>query len=277
VGESARLRRAVHRDVRAALLLARARVRGELQYRTSFALLAAAQLFVTVSDLVAILAIFTKVPTLGGWSRDQVVVLYGVTTTAFALADVTASGVSLVAEWVRAGRFDRLLLRPAGALAQLLGQEFQLRRVGRLPQPLVALAAGLVLADVRPSARNVVLLAGAVAGAWLLFVALFVLTSSLAFWSPDTEEVAAAFTFGGMTASQYPANLFGDWLRRWLFSIVPTGFVCYAPVMTVVGAPDPLALPGWVAFAGPLAAVPFAVAAAAAWRAGTRHHTSTGS
>ena len=268
---------ALTRDVRVGVWLARARVRGELQYRTSFALVVASQLLVTVGDLVAIVALFSKAGQIGGWTRSQVIVLYGVTTTAFALADLAASGVDLVADWVREGRFDRLLVRPAGALAQLAGHEFQLRRLGRLPQPVVTLIVGLSMAGVHPTPRNLVLLVAAIVGAAVLFVALFVLTSSLAFWSPDSDEVANAFTYGGQHASQYPADLFGNWLRRWLFTLVPTGFVCYAPVMVVVGAPNALGLPVWVSYVGPLAAVPFALVAAAAWRSGTRHHTSTGS
>ena len=268
---------AVRRDLRVGVLLARARVRSELQYRTSFALLAATQLVTAGGELVAIVALFSKTSEIGGWTRSQVIVLYGATTVAFAVADVLSAGVDLVADWVREGRFDRLLVRPAGALAQMAGHEFQLRRLGRLPLPVATLVIGLATAHVRLSVRNVALLAGAIVGSTVLFVALFVLTSCLAFWSPDSDEVANAFTYGGHTASHYPANLFGDWLRRWLFSLVPMGFVCYAPVMVVVGAPNALGLASWVPSVGPLVALPFALVAAAAWRTGVRHHTSTGS
>jgi ABC-2 type transport system permease protein len=268
---------AVRRDLRVAALLARARVRSELQYRASFGIFLFAQLVATVTDLVAIAAIFSKVDALGGWTRAQVVLLYGVTVTGFALADLTVSSVDLVADWVRAGRYDRLLLRPAGPLAQLVGHEFQLRRLGRLVLPMAALFLGAAAADVGPDARTIALLSLAVVGSGLVFAALFVLTACLAFWSPDAEEVASAFTYGGQLASQYPTSVYDVWVRRWLFSVVPVGLASYAPVRAVVGAPNPLDLAGWTAWAGPFVALPVAGLSALVWRLGNRRYASTGS
>ena len=50
-----------------------ARIRSELQYRTSFAAFLTAQALITFLDCVAILAIFSAVPALGSWHRSQVV------------------------------------------------------------------------------------------------------------------------------------------------------------------------------------------------------------
>ena len=51
-------------------------VRSELQYRTSFAARVLAESVITFLDCVVILALFTRVPALGGWDRGQVLVLY---------------------------------------------------------------------------------------------------------------------------------------------------------------------------------------------------------
>jgi ABC-2 type transport system permease protein len=276
VAESAHLAGA-RRDLRVGSLLARARVRGELQYRTSFALFLVVQLLTTGTDLVAIVALFSKVETLAGWERADVVVLYGVSKSAFTLADVAFSPMGALAEWVRTGRFDRLLLRPAGAMAQLLGHEFQLRRLGRAPLPLAALVLGVAASGVPLGLCSLALLTLAVVASALLFVALIVLTACLAFWSPDSEEVASAFTYGGQTAAQYPTPAYDSWLRAWLLTVVPVGLTVYAPVRQVVGAPNPLHLAPWASVAGPLVSLPLAALAACTWRAGLRRYASTGS
>ena len=268
---------ALRRDLGLGARFARARARSELQYRTSFALLSLAQVAALLTDLVAILALFSKVPAIGGWRREQVLVLYAVTTTAFALANAVASPVDYLAEWVRTGRFDRLLLRPAGPLAQLAGMEFQLRRLAALPPAVVTLVVAGSLGHVPLTVRSLALLTLAVLGSATLFGALFVATASLAFWSPDSDEVANAFTYGGQLAAQYPAHVYADWLRRWMFSLVPVGLAAYAPVMAAVGAPNPLGLPAWLEATGPLVALPFLFLAALAWRTGTRRYASTGS
>jgi len=268
---------AARRDLGVGAQFVRARVRGELQYRTSFALLSLAQVAALATDLVAILALFSKVPAIGGWRREQVLVLYAVTSTGFALANTVASPVDYLAAWVRTGRFDRLLVRPAGPLAQLVGTEFQLRRLAALPPAVATLVAGCALGHVPVTARSLSLLLAAVVGCAVLFGALFVVTASLAFWSPDGDEAASAFTYGGQLAARYPTHVYAEWLRRWMFSIVPVGLAGYAPVMAAVGAPNPLHLPGWLQATGPLVSLPFLGLAAVVWRTGTRHYASTGS
>jgi ABC-2 type transport system permease protein len=248
-----------------------------MQYRVSFALFLVSQFGLTVLDLVAILAVLSKAGALGGWTRPQVIVLYGLSSTGFGLADAAISPVELTAQWVRLGTFDRLLLRPAGSLAQLLGHEFELRRIGRLLQPVVALVVGLGLVRVRLTIAHIGLLLFAIAGSAVLFGSLFVLMSSIAFWTPNTQEVANAFTYGSNTAAAFPAHIFGEWLRRFLLGVVPVALTAYGPVLVVLDAPNPLHLARPLLTAGPLAAVPFVVFAAAAWRLGNRHYCSTGS
>lgn len=277
MAEPARPVAPLRRDLDVFRHLARARVRSELQYRASFAMLLVAQTIISSTDLIAIMALFTKISALGEWSRREVVVLYGISSLGFGLGDVLVSPVELTANHVRLGTFDRFLLRPAGSLAQLLGHEFELRRLGRSIQPVVACAVGLWLVRDRLAAGDAVLLAGAVVGSAVLFGSLFVLTSSVAFWTPNTQEFANAFTYGSNVAATYPTHIFGEWLRRFLFGIVPVGLTAYGPVVVAIDAPNPLGLPRPLLAAGPLVAVPFVVVARAVWRAGNRHYRSTGS
>src|SRR5206468_1999840 len=99
-----------------------------------------AQFGVSFVDFLAVLVIFGQVPALAGWSVEQVAFLYGVSGTAFGLADVFISEVEVLPRRIRLGTFDRLLTRPLGALVQLFAEEFALRRVGKLLQALVVLA-----------------------------------------------------------------------------------------------------------------------------------------
>jgi ABC-2 type transport system permease protein len=54
-------------------------------------------------------------------------------------------------------------------------------------------------------------------------------------------------------------------------------FVAYYPALALLDRPDPLGLPPWVAWSGPLVALAAAAAAAMMWRLGVRHYRSTGS
>lgn len=263
--------------MRAFHLLARARMRSELQYRTSFVSFTIASAVVTSLDAVAILVFFANVDRLGGWSRSEVLYLYAVATVALGIADFVLGSIEYLPQHVRTGTLDRLLVRPVGVLAQLLAEEFSMRRLGRVAQASLVLALAVLTVDVSWTVAGALVALAGVAGAVLTFGGLFVLTSSISFWSPNTQEFANAFTYGGATVGEFPVHLFPRWLRWFFIGVVPAGGVVYLPAMYALRAPNPLAIPAWVQVCSPLVCVPVLLVAAAVWRLGLRHYESTGS
>jgi ABC-2 type transport system permease protein len=257
--------------------LVRARVRSDWQYRTSFVLLAVTWVVFAFADFVAVAVFFHNVDDLAGWSLGQTAVLYGMAGTSFALGDALTSHVEQVSRHVKAGSFDRFLLRPIGPYLLLAADEFAFRRLGKLVQSLVVLVIAMAVVDIGWTAPDVAVLVGSIVSGTVIFGAIWCVTSSLAFWTVETQEVASSFTHGGNLATQYPADVYTGWLRRLLVTVVPLGFVAYLPLAWILGKPRALGLdPVW-GFTSPLAAAALVLVARATWRAGLRHYRSTGS
>ena len=125
-----------------------ARIRSEWQYRVSFFALFASSFAVSALDFVAIVLVFEQVPAIGDWSVAEVAFLYGTGVTSAALADVLIGSIETVPERVRTGTFDRVLVRPASALVQVLGDDFALRRMGKVVQALFVLGIAMAAVDV---------------------------------------------------------------------------------------------------------------------------------
>ncbi len=254
-----------------------ARVRADLQYRTSFFLFLASQTLVAGLDLAVIGVLFSQVSTIGGWSGAEVALLYGLAGTGFGLADLFVSEVELASRHIKAGTFDLFLLRPAGALLQLCAAEFALRRVGRLVQPVIVLVIVLGRLDISWTPVKVALVPLTVLSGAVIFGAVWVITSSLAFWTVETQEVANSFTYGGVTLSQYPVDVFGTWLQRLVTFVVPLAFVSFFPAAYLLDKPVPFGLPSSVALLAPFVAVALAFLARRVWQLAIRHYRSTGS
>jgi ABC-2 type transport system permease protein len=79
-----------------------------------------------------------------------------------------------------------------------------------------------------------------------------------------------------MFLTQYPVNVYDQWLRRFFAFVVPMAFVAYFPALYVLDKPDPLGLPQFLQFISPLVAVAVAAIAAAVWRTAVRHYRSAG-
>ena len=121
-------------------------LRAQMQYRASFVIFTVGQFLATGVEFLALWALFERFGALGSWRLPEAALCYGMVSVAFATGELISRGFDTFAHLVRAGGFDRLLLRPRTAAFQLFAQELQLTRIGRLAQGLAVLlwAAGAI-------------------------------------------------------------------------------------------------------------------------------------
>ena len=254
-----------------------ARIRADWQYRTSFFLFLLSQTVVATMDLAVVAAVFSQVDSLRGWSGVEVALLFGLSGVAFGVSDLLISQVELASRHIKAGTFDLFLLRPLPPLLHLSASEFALRRLGRSLQPLVVLTIALVLAPIDWDVEAIALVPVTLVSGTLIFGSVWVITSSLSFWTVDSQEMANAFTYGGSLATSYPIDLLATWLRRLITFLVPLAFVAYFPAARLLDREEPSGLPNLLAWATPVVALATLLVARAVWRLAVRHHRSTGS
>lgn len=254
-----------------------AEVRSALEYPVPLAINVVATIALTALDLVAVTAVFSNVDALAGWSLAEVLLLYGVGQTGFYLADLVGGQLDQLPDVVRSGRLDVLLLRPRRVLFQMFAQDIDVRGVGKLLQAGAALGVGLATADVAVGAFEVVArLAVALVGGMVIYLGVWVVTTSITFWLVDSREVSAAFTYGGRQMSTYPLGIYSDWIRALARFVVPLAFTAYYPTLGLLGRADPLGGPTWLAWSGPLVAVAVGAVALAVWTTGIRAYRSVG-
>jgi ABC-2 type transport system permease protein len=114
-------------------------------------------------------------------------------------------------------------------------------------------------------------------GGICLFLGLVILQATSAFWTTESLEVWNAFTYGGVTMSQYPIAIYRPWFRRVFTYVIPLACINYFPVVAVLGRPDPLGTPRILQWLAPLAGVAFLGISLQFWKIGVRHYRSTGS
>ncbi len=259
------------------LALVRAQIRSYTAYRGSFAIDLVSNSLAPLFELVTVVVLFRVTPELGGFSAAEVLLMFGLSALAFAIADLAVGEIEKIRLYVRLGTMDAVLVRPLSVLGQLLSSGFAFRRVGRVVVALVIVVVALARTrvDLTPP-RVVLLLIAPVCGA-MLFGAIFVALATVAFWWIDSGEFANGFTYGGRDVTAYPVTVYGA-VFRFLFAYgLGFAFVSYYPALALLGRPDPLGLPGWVAWSSPAVAVVAVLLASAVWRFGVRHYRSTGS
>ena len=253
-----------------------ARVRAQLQYRTSFAIETVGVFLISFLDFVAILIMFSNVPQLGAWNVSEVALLYALATLSFAFTDLVIGHLDSFPALIRDGNFDLMLVRPRGTLFQVIAGDFQLRRLGRVAQGLLVLAFALSTLAIDWTPDRVLVLALAVPSGVLIYGSVWIAVICIAFWTVEGREAANAFTYGGAFLAQYPINIYDRWLRRFLAYVVPMAFIAYFPALHVLGKTDPLGLPRILQIASPVVALATALVASMVWRFAVRHYQSAG-
>ncbi|WSF37301.1 ABC transporter permease [Streptomyces sp. NBC_01351] len=252
-------------------------IRSTMTYRTSFLLSAFGNAAITLLDFVAIYIMFSHVDVLGGFTLPEIALLYGSCSASLGLADLLLGNTDRIGARIRDGSLDTMLVRPVPVLAQVAADRFALRRLGRVLQGLGVLAWAVSALDVDWTPGKVLLVPVMIVAGAAIFGAVMVAGAAFQFLAGDAAEVQNSFTYGGCTMLQYPPTVFGKDLLRGVTFVVPLAFVNWLPALYVLGRPDPLGLPGWVAYVSPLVAFAVFLPASLAWRAGVRSYRSTGS
>ncbi|XVQ15097.1 ABC transporter permease [Spirillospora sp. CA-255316] len=258
-------------------LLAWTWVRAAARYPVSMLLLSLATAAVGALDLAAIVLMFSRTPTIAGFTAVEVIFLYGTSALAFALGDVLLGTTERLGRHIRAGSLDPMLVRPVSPLIQIATEDFSPRRLGKLIPAVAVLALVLPRLEAPWDAGRIAMVPVMVLSGAAIFAGLWVLTASVQFVMIDGHAATKSITHGGSFLTQYPMNVFARDLVRGLTFVVPLAFVNWQPALYVLDRPDPTGLPGWLRFASPAVAVAVCAAAALAWRAGLRRYRSTGS
>ncbi|NLV91341.1 MAG: ABC transporter permease [Firmicutes bacterium] len=252
-------------------------LRSQLQYPASFVMMILGNLVTTVIDFLGILALFSRFGSLGEWTLPQVAVFYGMVHVAFALAEAGARGFDILHRHVRAGTFDRMLLRPRSTVLQVIGLEFQLMRIGRFTQGLIVLGWGMANLELTLTLAQILLVIASIAGGAFLFSGLFVLQATLSFWSVESLEVVNLTTYGGVQTAQMPITIYQKWFRRFFTWIIPLAAINYFPLMAILDHPAGGEFPVWVSWVSPVVGPVFFLLCLQVWNFGVRHYHSTGS
>ena len=228
---------------------------------------------------VSIALVMQRFGNIGGWTVGEIAFLIGIVEIAFGAMDLIFSGFDpqRFGQSVRVGSFDQILLRPANVTIQVLGSDFQVRRIGRIFQGMAVLSIAIWLTGIDWTVGKVIYLPLVIISLVCFFGGLFVIGATISFWTIDSVEAMNILTYGGNEMASYPAHIYPNWLRRFFTYVVPAALLNYYPALYFLDKADPLGLPYFTRFMAPVAGVGVLALALAFWQFGQKHYQSTGS
>lgn len=230
-------------------------------------------LIVVITDPIGTLFMFSRFGSIGTWTVERIVLIYAMAVTSFGLAETFCRGFDYF-PWrmIRTGDFDRVLLRPRSLYIQIAGSYFHIHRLSRVIGGTAAIAWCLWKQGVRLDAVNTAVIALALAGGFLAYSGVFIMTSGIAFFTIQGLDWIYIFTNASYQVTRCPIDYMPKVLRNLFTFFMPVLVVSYYPASAVCGWGESyfaglLALPAGLAFLAFSTIV---------WRFGVRHYKSTG-
>ncbi|MBN1242722.1 MAG: ABC-2 family transporter protein [Spirochaetales bacterium] len=248
-------------------------IKSLMSYRLSFLVGLAAFMARQFLGVAFVGLVFAAIPDLAGWSRDEVLFVYGFAQLGRGFDHMFTDNLWILAwRMVARGEFDRILVRPLPPLFQLLAERFQTDGIGELVAGIAVTAWTAPRLDFPAGPWSWALGAIAVVASFLIYTAVKLALASLAFWIKFSQAyLFAAYKMADF--AMYPMNIYPKALRFVLSWALPFAFTAYYPAAALLGRES-------VAFGIGLALAVGLVATAlslAVWRAGLRAYESAGS
>ncbi len=253
-------------------------LRSQMQFRASFWMDLFSTGFGNLVYILSVALVIQRFGSIGGWNFGEIAFLTGMIEMSFGAMDMIFSGFDYdyFATVVREGKFDQVMLRPVGLTWQVLGSRFLVRRVGRILEGLLIFIVALSLSDVNWTLGKILYLPVVLTSQVLVMGALFIIGSTITFWTLQSIEAVNIFTYGGVELISYPMQIYPFWMQRFFTFVIPFIFLNFYPALYFLDKPDPLHFPAFAPFMAPIVALAFLVAALWFWQVGINHYQSSG-
>jgi len=232
--------------------------------------------YTTLFRSVFVAVIVTHFGGIGGWTVPEVMLIVGIRLTAHALLETVFGNVARVSWMVRDGWFDRLLVRPASPLVQVIGTSFHVNGFGDLVVGLIALGAALPRVGIGSPIAAAFQIVIVLVGSMLLEASLQLVVSSASFWFVRTEALAWWLDDWSNTFSNYPITVFPVVARFLLTWVLPLALLGFFPAAAIMGRSGDVPFTPLLAWGAPAVGVFAFLGARRIWAIGIDHHRSTG-
>jgi len=243
-----------------------------MEYRVNFIIGASSTIFLQAAGLLTIWVVMRQIPSLNGWSFDEVLLIYGLVTLAKSINHMFADNLWTVGRsYIRTGGFDRFLVRPIDPLFHLLADRFCHDGIGNFLVGTALVIKASSALQIAWTPLHLLYLITAVISGGLIFIALNLITCVSAFWIMDSVPVMR-LVFDNHLFAQYPLTIYPKAIGIWLTWVIPYGFASFYPASHLLGYDI-----GYLAWLGPVIAISLLAISYRVWLFGLKHYSGTGS
>jgi len=244
-----------------------------LAYKADFFIAFFSSMAATVLGFGFVWVLFSKIPKLQDWSFYEILFLYGFSLIPLGMFNVISWNLYEFGDlYIIQGRFDRILLRPADTLFQVIFEKFRLESLQEVVTGTLVVALCVRRLHLAwKVADSFWFLLMVICGA-VIYLAVFLILTSVSFWFEDRVGIVPP-VFNMLTFGRYPLTIYNVYIQFFLSWIIPFAFASFYPTTHFLGR----RVFASYFYLVPAVAVGFFLLAIFVWNKGVENYSSTGS
>lgn len=250
-------------------------IKSRYAYKVDFIVGLISNAMVGIFGLVFVYVLMSNrnVSSIGGWSKDEVMFIYGYSLFSLSIFNSVASNLYRFGDrYINGGNYDRILLRPLGAIPQVLFESFNLDAISTLILGwYVLLKSGAALGLSFSGVDILWIILSGISGATIL-ISVFIILASLSFHFDDKLGIGAP-VYSLINFGRYPVTIFNKTIQYILSFIIPFAFVAFYPATHFFPEKGDFLI---FCYSTPLVALLLLTLARLFWKWGEKKYTSSG-
>lgn len=246
-------------------------IKSRLAYKKDLLISLFSQLINSLALFLFIEIIFMYINAIGGWTKYEIIILYGIVTINSGIFLLLFSELENIgSEYIIEGKLDTLLIRPVNPVLLIVSKNIDEKQISEIFIGIVAVIYGGKFVKLPLSAYFFIILI-CINGV-IIYFAVFLLINSLSFWFNSRFSIMWTF----MELNEYikfPLSIYGKNIKFLLTYIVPFALVSFYPLNFILSKENSLK---WLIYLSPIISVIFLLISLFVWNTGIKKYESTG-
>lgn len=244
-----------------------------MEYKENFVVGIIGFLLAQMTNIIFIWIIFEQIPSLKGWSINQIVFIYGFSLVPKGIDHLLFDNLWAVGHFiVRKGDFDKYLTRPVNTLFHVMVERLQIDALGEIVMGISLICVTIFKVGIEWSVEKVVLILIVIPFSTLIYTGIKIATAALAFWLKRSGNITYMFYMVNDFA-KYPVTIYNNTIRGIITYIIPFAFTAFYPAKYILTGSNPLFNIGMTV----IMAIVFMTIGIIVWNRGIKAYESAGS
>lgn len=244
-----------------------------MEYKVDFLLGAFGLLLTQIIQIAFLGIIFSQIPSLIGWSFDEILFIYGFSLIAKSLDHLFTDNLWMVGyRIIRKGEFDKYLTRPINTLYHVIAENFCVDAFGEMLTCALLLGWSIPKLDLPFHWYTLPLMLVVAVFATLIYTSLKIMTAAISFWTKASGHITHMLYMTN-DFSKYPVSIYNKAVQTIITYVIPFAFTAYFPASYFLTGKNPLFCIGGTVIAGTV----LFLLALFVWNWGLKAYESAGS